>query len=52
MISSEIQHLLNLADESHKVANSLVDMGMPVFQPPNRITRFFIWLRQCCFQKD
>lgn len=27
MISSEIQHLLNLADESHDVANSLMDMG-------------------------
>ena len=26
MISLEIQHLLNLADESHDVANSLMDM--------------------------
>ena len=27
MISSEIQHYLNLADESHEVAKVLIDMG-------------------------
>lgn len=31
MISSEIQHLLNLADESHDVAKALIDMGHPRF---------------------
>jgi len=31
MISSEIQHLLNLADESHDVAKSLTDTGHPRF---------------------
>lgn len=31
MISSEIQHFLKLADESHDVAKVLIDMGHPRF---------------------
>ena len=31
MISSEIQHLLNLADESHEVAKGIMKMGHPRF---------------------
>jgi len=31
MISSEIQHLLKLADESHDAAKALMDMGHPRF---------------------
>ena len=31
MITPEIEHLLNLADESHEVAKKLIDMGHPRF---------------------
>lgn len=31
MITPEIQHYLNLADESHEVAKALIDMGHPRF---------------------
>lgn len=31
MITPEIQHYLNLADESHEVADALIDMGHPRF---------------------
>ena len=31
MITPEIEHLLNLADESHDVAKKLIDMGHPRF---------------------
>src|SRR5687768_17999414 len=41
MISSEIQHLLNLADESHDVAKALTDSGHPRFSAPQSYYTIF-----------
>ena len=50
MISTEIRHLLKLADESHEVAKVLIDKGFIRFSAAQSFTQFFIWHRQCCFQ--
>lgn len=50
MISSEIQHFLNLADESHEVAKELLDRH-PRFSVAQSYYTVFIWHKHCYSQK-
>ena len=51
MISSEIQHLLNLADESHDVAKALTDTGHPRFSAAQSYYTIFYLAQALLFAK-
>jgi len=48
MISKEIRHLLNLADESHEVAKALINMGHARFSAAQSYFTIF-YLTQALF---
>ena len=51
MISSEIQHFLNLADESHEVAGKLIEMGHTRFSAAQSYYTIFYLMQAMLLSK-